>query len=158
MKKFVKIFCLFVCCFILQSFFEIILMSLLAKFGIHYMNMDAEGESLIEISEGLAVYYFYSRLLYMGPIYLIFSLSLSGYFYKKEYVTIKRVILAHIFVYVAVFLALWFGFGNGLSPIINPLLGAVCSGFLTYFLIPLLVKKRIELSHWDRGLNIVFHK
>lgn len=135
MIRFSKILAAFLCCFILQSIFEIILMSVLAKLGIVYMDVEVKGESFKEVIEAISVYYFYSKLYYITPAYFVLTVASTLYLFRNKEISFKNIAIVHIVVSLLIFLVLWFGFGNGFTFIANPLLGLLLAGFLIYFLI-----------------------
>lgn len=132
MINFLRIFGAFLCCFILQSVFEIIFMSVLGKLGVVYMNVEVKGESFREVVEAISVYYFYSKLFYIAPVYFIITIYFTFHFSRNKEISFKNVAIVHLAVSVLIFLILWFGFGNGFTFIANPLLGLLLAGLLIY--------------------------
>ncbi len=134
MIRFLKILTVFLCCFILQSIFEIILMSVLAKLGVVYMDVEVKGESFKEVIEAISIYYFYSKLFYVAPVYFVLTIASTLYLFRNKEISFKSVAIVHVVVSLLIFLVLWFGFGNGFTFIANPLFGLLLAGFLIYFL------------------------
>lgn len=151
MIRVLKFFATFLCCFILQSLFEIILMSVLAKLGVPYLDIEVRGESFKEIIEVISVYYFYSKLFYITPFYFVITITFGLVFFRNKEVSFKNAAIVHIGVNVFIFLVLWFGFGNGFGFIANPFLGLLLAGLLIYliasqFRSPLVRHKSATLS------------
>src|SRR5262245_48223325 len=134
MIKFLKILSAFLCCFILQSILEIILMSVLAKMGVSYMDVEVKGESFKEVIEAISVYYFYSKLFYTAPVYFVLTVASTLYFFRNKEINIKSIAIVHFVITLLIFLVLWFAFGNDFTVITNPLLGLLLAGFLIYLL------------------------
>ena len=132
--KFLKIFFILLLFFILQSVFEILLMSFFAKIGIAYMNVEVRGESYREVIEAVSVFYFYSKVFYFAPAYFIISIVSIFYLSHKRDITLKVIAIVHLLVNALLFLVLWFYFGNGFGLILNPLLGLLLAGLIIYFL------------------------
>ena len=134
MIKFLRIVIVFLCCFILQSVFEIILMSILAKLGVVYMGVETQGESFTEVVEVISVYYFYSKLNFVAPIYFLLTIAFTIFYSRNKEISFKIAAIVNIVVSLLIFLVLWLSFGNGFAFIANPLLGLLLAGFLVYLL------------------------
>jgi hypothetical protein len=132
--KFFKILVVAICFFILQNVLELIFMSILAKLGITYMDVEVRGESFVDVIEGISLYYFYWQLLYAAPVYLVLIIAFLLYLFRNKEISFKNIAIIHLVVSLLVFLVLWFAFGNGFTFIVNPLLGLLLAAGLIYLL------------------------
>ncbi|MDQ0105043.1 glucan phosphoethanolaminetransferase (alkaline phosphatase superfamily) [Chitinophaga terrae (ex Kim and Jung 2007)] len=120
-------------------------MSVLAKVGVVYMDVEVNSESFMEVIEVISVYYFYSKLFYFAPFYFVLSVAFTLYLSHNKEISFKNIAIVHIVVSLLIFLVLWFGFGNGFGFIANPLLGLLLAGFLIYLLA--LLSRKPLISH-----------
>lgn len=131
MIKFFKILLVVICINVLQFCFEIVVMSVLEKIGLSYMDTNSGGESFIELIIATAGFYYYSRLILM-TIDIPITIGLILYFSRNREISFKSIAIVHVAVNLTVFLVLWLAFGNALTMIANPLLGLLIAGLLIY--------------------------
>jgi hypothetical protein len=144
MNNLLKILFIVICFLTLQHLLELIFMSILAKLGVAYMNLDARGENFEEIVEGIAVYYFYTMPLYLGSAYILLMVTFLFYRSRKKELGFSVVAFMHIIVTLILFLVLWFVFGNGFETITNPLLSLLLAGLVIYYFASRLKKPLIQ--------------
>jgi hypothetical protein len=109
-------------------------MSILAKLGVVYMGVETQGESFTEVVEVISVYYFYSKLNFVAPIYFLLTIAFTIFYSRNKEISFRIAAIVNIVVSLLIFLVLWLSFGNGFAFIANPLLGLLLAGFLVYLL------------------------
>ncbi|WP_343704736.1 hypothetical protein [Chitinophaga sp.] len=113
-------FVLFV--FLLQYVLELLIMAVLAKQGVPYMDMEDRGESYKEILISFWSFFLYPKLIFISvPYFLIMLVCLK--FIKSNKGFEKKVVYANACISIGLFLILWFAYSNGLEFLMNPLLG-----------------------------------
>lgn len=132
--SFFKLLLVVIVFFMVQCIFEILFMSALAKAGINYMSVDVQGESFIEVIEGISFFYFYSKVLYVAPFYCLLTITIIFYFFQGKGISLKNISVINIIVNILLFLVIWFAFENNFSFIANPLLGLLLAGLLIHIL------------------------
>ncbi|HEX4876273.1 MAG TPA: hypothetical protein VFV31_06340 [Chitinophagaceae bacterium] len=105
--------------FLTQIILEVIIMVLLAKFGIPYMDFDTSGEGVPELVMGIGYYYSFSK-----GIIVILPYILLMIFGAK---VLKKISLTQLNSIISVLLtaAFWLIFANPVKELLNPMLGSL---------------------------------
>ncbi len=111
---------------IIQTVSEFLVMAVLAKLGISYMDFNAGGESIIELIMGIAYYYSLSKLLIIVLPYIVLMLIANLYLHKN--LSLLNLIISSLFT-----IGFWLYFDNPIKEIVNPVLGTMMSGLFILF-------------------------
>lgn len=125
--------------FISQTILEVIIMALVAKLGVPYMDFNAGGESVIELLTGIAYYYSLSKVVIFILPYLV--LMFLG---KRVYQKISLIQL-NLIISIILTVAFWFYFDNPIQEIYNPVLGTLLAGLFILFF-------RISIAKYDKRI------
>jgi hypothetical protein len=120
---------------IIQTVSEVLVMAVLAKLGISYMDFNAGGESIIELIMGIAYYYSLFKLLIIVLPYIVLMLIANQYLHKN--LSLLNLIISSLFT-----IGFWLYFDNPIKEIVNPVMGTMMSGlFILFFRVNLSIKK-----------------
>lgn len=111
---------------IIQTVSEVLVMAVLAKLGISYMDFNAGGESIIELIMGIAYYYSLYKLLIIVLPYIFLMLIANQYLHKN--LSLLNLIISSLFT-----IGFWLYFDNPIKEIVNPVLGTMMSGLFILF-------------------------
>lgn len=114
--------------FFMQSFLEVLVMTILAKLGIPYMDFDGGGESIIELLTGIAYYYSMSKVLITALPYI--ALMFLGYkIYRRP-----DFVLFNLIISLVLTIIFWLYFDNPVREMLNPVLGTLIAGLFIFFI------------------------
>lgn len=129
--------------FILQTLVEILVMSILVKFGVPYMDIEGSKEGVIEITLGIGFYYSLSKALIIVLPYV--ALMALGYFYgSKFFPKLKILLIVNIIVSILLTSVFWIYFENPLSELLNPILGTLIAAIFILFISKLIKKDTVD--------------
>lgn len=114
--------------FLLQNLLELLLMAVLAKVGVQYMDYNAGGEGIIELIGGIAYYYSMSKVLITVLPYIILMLLGEKYVFKHA-----ELAVTNIFISLVLTIVFWVYFDNPVREIVNPVLGTLIAGLFIFF-------------------------
>jgi|688.fasta_scaffold431258_1 hypothetical protein len=132
-----KIFLQVIGLLIIQNILEVLVMAVLAKLGVPYMDFNAGGESIFEMIGGIAYYYSFSKFVIILLPYIFLMLIASRYL-------LKNLSWLNLITSLLLTIIFWIYFNNPVKEIINPVLGTMISGFFILFIKSIVKKKNIE--------------
>lgn len=115
--------------FLAQIILEVIIMAVLAKFGIPYMDFNSSGEGIAESVVNIGYYYSFSKSIFVILPYILLML-LGDKFSSK----ISLIQLNSIFS-VLLTAAFWLIFNNPVKELANPMLGSLLAALFLLFVV-----------------------
>ena len=113
--------------FFIHAVLEIIVMALLAKAGVRYMDFDSAGEGVTELAITIGYYYSFSKIFVIVLPYIALMLIGHKIFNKVS------VVQLNLFISVLLTIVFWLVFNNPIWEIWNPILGSLFAGLLILF-------------------------
>lgn len=115
--------------FFTHTILEIIIMALLAKAGVPYMDFDSTGEGVTELAITIGYYYSFSKIIVIVLPYIALILIGHKIFNKASVVQLS------FFISILLTIVFWLVFNNPIREILNPVLGSLFAGLFILFAI-----------------------